>query len=162
MSTKIQFHEIRLGDTVECVWTSTHRVTGVVAKIEDGSVSSTLGGHSYLLGLDIDQFTLVDRPEPALELPSDWSLGTAFWNYTGQAQRGVTMFWRDERLGLRSLDGRMVDAECITAFTPATAVPTEALETLRMYAGDLAGATPALRRIDTFLQAIDEANGPTA
>lgn len=106
---------------------------------------------------------LLDRPEPAVELPTEPTLG--WMRHDVQPSRAIPSsilaFWQydEERNWLNSHDGRGFRPDRITAVTPATAVPTDALDALRDYRHGLDWdvKTPAVRRIDKFLAAVDRA-----
>ncbi|RYE40907.1 MAG: hypothetical protein EOP24_39065 [Hyphomicrobiales bacterium] len=101
---------------------------------------------------------------PAVDLPTEPTLGwvsvtdrdlLAVWSLTGQAIFAVD-----------SDGGGSAGRDEITSFTPAVAVPKAALDELRKWREALrksngidALPTPAVRRIDTFLAAVDAANG---
>lgn len=110
-------------------------------------------------------YYLLDRPAPVVELPTEPTLGWTEYRLGGDSVRrlGCTFnLARCVRLSAWDVD---VAADWVTAFTPATAVPTEALDELRAPEGVINGAGLALavhrrRRIETFLAAIDEASRP--
>jgi hypothetical protein len=112
---------------------------------------------------------LLDRPTPAVDLPTEPTLGWA----SGRTEYGVEVSnlfgsWAQptdllNRTGHTYADDHglvHLKAREVTAFTPATAVPTEALDRLRAeHSHDQPGACPDV--ID-FLAAVDAANGDHA
>lgn len=101
------------------------------------------------------QHYLLDRPKPPVGLPTEPTLGWA--EYRGH--RYLEVWERNEAPGMSD---RVVTA-CtgfgpITAFTPATAVPTAALNELRRRVTCYGEGSPT----SEFLAAVDEANGADA
>ena len=165
MSTPIEFKDLRVGMTVECVWSPGHRVTGVIAEVDDGVVySGPLDAH--LIGSETDTFTLLDRPKPAVELPTVPSLGWASFSVVmpglPETELGV---WERRTFDngndtFRSVVAHNVSqAESVTAFTPATAVPTEALDKLWTLRRTPARSPYLGEYVDAFLAAVAAANG---
>ena len=114
-----------------------------------GPVSEGFGKH-YLL----------DRPKPAVVLPDKPTLG---WLSVGDADPRLG-HWQQYESAFGGNDYAIQSRvefhdTFVTAFTPATAVPTEALDKLRDYASYLDGNLPSLRRIDNFLADVDAAGG---
>jgi len=108
------------------------------------------------------QYYLLDRPTPAVELPTEPTLGWVAWEergFFGGARRRAFGTWRADSDVVRDLDqhGRAVRADSVTAFTPAIAVPRDAYEAL---ASTSTSDLDALRRaVHAFLDATDKANG---
>ena len=103
--------------------------------------------------------SLVD-PKPAVSLPSVPTLG---W-LDSMGNDHTLGIWRRQPLtggnGVANIRG---EGNCalnfeITAFTPATAVPAEALDALRTYMAGLGVDTPTRRSVATFLAAVDNAS----
>jgi hypothetical protein len=115
------------------------------------------------------QHYLLDRPTaPAVELPTEPSLG--WLTYAGSTIFGT---FRRFKAGDAHLDSMKWEAtevrgddphnsySSVTAFTPATAVPTEALNELREAHDGGAGCCIGCRAyvsVGHFLAAVDEAN----
>jgi hypothetical protein len=104
-----------------------------------GYLPKSLGGQHFLL----------DRPTPPVELPTEECLGWV--ESDGVAFLGL---WDggeyvDEVTG--RLEQDTVHRDHVTAFTPAAAVPKSALDELR--------AGPRWMTVETFLAAVDAANG---
>lgn len=106
---------------------------------------------------------LINRPTPPVELPEEPTLGWATWRDFSKSLAVWKL--RGEALTATDSDGDSKGySEKVTAFTPATAVPTEALDALRL-ADDRAWAAPNdqkndIRRdaIEVFLIVVTEAN----
>ena len=156
MSAPIDFDDIQLDDTVKCEWSSSHCVTGVVAAIENDAAYSRHRRNSYLIGADSDKFTLINRPTPAVKMPSEPTLGWATVHPSHWAKPITVLaeFTHTNEILKASIAPRYI-AHDVTAFVAATAVPTDTLDRLR--------AVPRCGKdIRTFLDAVDAANGPTA
>lgn len=104
-------------------------------------------------------YFLLDRPEPAVELPTEPTLGWVAFE-DGYHWCGLVS---DIEPGDREFEGRRLDtgyyserwhATKVTAFTPATAVPTAALDELRRRAQVYGDGSPT----SDFLAAVDKAN----
>lgn len=109
------------------------------------------------------QHFLLDRPEPAVELPTEPTLGWATYRIDdhGEATRLGVTFNAGSSMRLTNWD-ISVPASRVTAFTPATAVSTEALDRLRV---DLFGDPShgqLISAVARFLTAVDSANGATS
>ena len=141
MKRPIASSEIRKGDLIR--WEdgeNAHEYRAVV-----GTGKSNLGGAYFLL----------DRPEPAIELPTEPTLGWA----TVQPKHwreSITCLheWRHRGGQLVSTVAPVYFAEDITAFTPATAIPSAALGELRR--NRMVGSFNFAGDIDDFLRAVDE------
>lgn len=156
MSTPIDFKDIRVGDTVECVWYPGYSITGIVGGIDNDGLTCGVygdGEFSHLIGVEADTFTLVDRPKPDVVLPTVATLG---W-LDSKGNDHALGIWRRQVLtggnGVENLrgDGFRAQDYDITDFTPATAVPTTALDELR-----------DTWEVHIFLAAVDAANGQGA
>lgn len=109
-------------------------------------------------------YYLLDRPKPAVELPTEPTLGWLTYRDTDYPSANPTIElgeWkaRADRATVLDVHGlTSVPLAWAIAFTPAAAVPTAALDELREYINGLDFPnTPACRRIDKFLAAVDEA-----
>lgn len=154
MKTPIEPSDIRKGDLIR--WENDAREVAHEWRANadrdrfDGPPDLGFGAH-YLL----------DRPKPAVELPTVPSLGWAT-RATADATLGT---WQKYTTRFGDQTDYLIDSErefqaCeVTGFVAATAVPTDALDALRAYRDCLhtPGPTPAIRRIDTFLNAVDNA-----
>ena len=147
---RIDGADVRKGDTIRREYTAHRNHLKAVEFVADGDCHD-----------NDDVLYLLDRPTPAVELPTVPALG---WveheeikaRFGSWVASGATLY------AVRQMD---FDAASVTAFTPATAVPTDALDELRValdeaermggYASGmiLRGATR------TLLVAIDAANG---
>jgi len=160
MKRAIEITDIRKGDTILREWMGT-TLTMTVHQLQKHLAYSAEG---YCMGLDDSddvQFYLLDRPEPAVELPNVPTLGWVEHEEI-KAQFGSWVASGATLYAVRQMD---FDAASVTAFAPATAVPNDALDALRFaldeaermggYASGmiLRGAT------QTFLAAVDAANG---
>lgn len=110
----------------------------------------------------LGQFFLVSRSAPVVELPAEPTLG---W-VDGEEGRMLARWVSRDGSVITGPMREGLEATHIAAFTPATAVPTEALDRLRVCISrdetDRAGGWDAAQRlraiIDAFLAAVDEAN----
>jgi hypothetical protein len=170
MKTPIEPDAIRPGDKVMAC-SNGMETTFTVDHIDTGRIYAQPGNadhasSAFLWDRDNDWY-LLDRPTPPVELPTEPKLG---WiTQVGMPGRRLGRF--SSGTPEHEFEGPIVAAERgaagmrdinrhfrVTAFTPATAVPTEALDELRrrnaIYTGfDL---------VNTFLAAVDEANGGAA
>lgn len=117
------------------------------------------------------QHYLLERPEPAVVLPTEHALGWVKWEQ-GDTDLGV---WSTRMAPVADrLDGVLVNrtyrSDCwnpekVTAFTPATAVPTESLEKLRAAENAAESGTlivdwaRLVAAVRDFLASVDNANG---
>ena len=156
MKTPIDFGDIRISDEVE------RDLEGIASKMIVASRNElriVTSSGAFLLNHIGSLWSLIDRPKPAVVLPSEPSLG---WiTAVGEASLAVT--------GIRGPVGGQVDrrfyhrigthgwgtVDKVTAFTPATAVPTEALDRLR----EKSAYWPTLSASRCFLAAVDAADG---
>lgn len=154
MREPIKPEDIREGDLVrrEPLDTRSLRAVEYVA-LKDG----------YTHGLsdsERDVFYLLDRPTPAVDLPTDEALGWATVRAPHWTSDTVLLrHWEVEGSHLRCAVAPMYLVDYITSFTPAVAVPKAALDELRRdHSADLFEID-----LDTavvkFLAAIDAANG---
>ena len=122
------------------------------------------------------QHYLLDRPKPAVVLPTEPTFGWATWSKAtplfGTARAGNAEYgmWRltDRATGQFGfvLGGSAlfpISASRITAFASATAVPTDALDKLRTahVCGTFKHVCVRATSACAFLAAVDAANGPT-
>lgn len=145
MKEPIEPSEIRKGDLIRFEYDGDPREVAEEWRAQDDAdgFHFRAPGHHYL----------IDRPKPDVELPTEPTLGWLTAN--------------DERpyLSHVKLDGEraMTDglyyahASRVTAFTPATAVPTAALDELRGVARAHLSGYLDFRVLTTFLAAVDEA-----
>lgn len=144
--TPIEPSEIRKGDLIRCEWPDDNSREYRASRDGDNNI---YGGTS--------RFFLLDRPTPAIELPVQPSLGWLTWR-DGMAVSDATELglWRTFHSPTTIACGdTSVPQSIVTAFTPATAVPTEALTRLRNQKGrDGLGATTTQALAD-FLTAVD-------
>ena len=94
---------------------------------------------------------LIFRPEPAVVLPIEPTLG---WVDTAEEARSLGVWQKGAGGWLNATDtegDESVRISGITAFIPATAVPTEALEALREYNMEVT----EYRHVTAFLAAVD-------
>ena len=140
------FAEIQVGYTVRSTRNGVTR-EGVVEAIGPRS-AHTQWPVVEIANIEDDSIEIVDRPKPAVTLPTVPTLG---W-----ISCGATAHLGHVRLDL-NMRGVLLDglyygaASTITAFTPATVIPTKALDELRAWEW-LDEATL------TFLAAVDNAS----
>ncbi|MFI5426099.1 hypothetical protein [Aeromicrobium sp. UC242_57] len=157
--TPIAYDRIQVGDTVEAE--SNGMTTRFAIRRVDGNRVYADTDDAFLYA-DLNAWFLINRPTLPVTLPTEPTLGwvTCAPLITGPPQRhlGVT-FDAGSCVRLARCDST-IKADRVTAFTPASAVPTEALGELRKYRDSLdpEPMTPAVRRIDKFLTAVTEAN----
>jgi hypothetical protein len=112
------------------------------------------------------RYYLLDRPKPPVDLPSEPTLG---W-VTSVGGEVALSTWRPDFVQggaiVATVDVRDSRAFCtgmkkyvdhITAFTPATAVPTEALDELRREHHDNVTFSSRYDSVKRFLTAVDKA-----
>ena len=147
MKTKIAPSDIRLNDTVRVEFPpgSTNTAVEFIADSVGFNHAAFLSGSTYYL---------LDRPKPAVELPTEPTLG---WLETKYAARILQVWFAQGRYAAASNNNRWNLETEVTAFTPATAIPTEALDTLRANA-----VLCSIPNVAKFLAAVDAANGPRA
>lgn len=158
MKRPIAVADVLPGDTVERHWLGTV-LSMPVARVSNGLLYSP---EDYCLGVGDDaDLYLLDRPTPPVELPTEPTLAYVSGDWSGPSRLAVWLVERDSTsTWLRPVDNegdtdRTVGA-AVTSFTPATAVPTEALNRLRhqyVTRGMLIGDVKA------FLADVAEANG---
>lgn len=172
MKEPIEPSEIRAGDTIERHWLGT--VTKMpIARITQHDTHA-YSPEGYCMGLAQENgalFFLIDRPKPAVELPTEPTLGWLDFTASNGGQAHALATWRVATVGMDGSThavnewGHMVSDidEKVTAFTPATAAPTDALEDLRAVVGraNRRGQDVTARTVTAFLAAVDEANGRT-
>jgi hypothetical protein len=155
MRTPIEPCDIRAGDVIRYEPTQPADLAAVefIAKMD---------GYGYMPKA-FGQHLLLARPKPAVELPTEPALGWLGVTDTGKANlslspgRVLGVFKNRETL----VDGGPAGSwshEFVTAFTPATAVPTSALDELRATLHSVKEAGERREDIGDFLAAVDEAN----
>ena len=119
---------------------------------------------------DGDALFLLDRPVPAVELPTVPTLGWVTVSHGGFQHNPAVAFvgpWQSGphgmlagkyEAGYRTLSGTFSGSEFITAFIPATAVPTNALNVLRKEMKRCLSFNHEMSSIEIFLAAVDAAN----
>ncbi len=150
--TPIEPSEIRKGDLIRCEWPDEWPDEVPDEHQACRALEYVAPRDNYPWTPDATHF-LLDRPAPAVELPTEPTLG---WvdhaelspQFGAWVRRGETLY------AMRQSDFAASD---VTAFTPATAVPTEALNMLR--AGCFMTVSEAAEVIAHFLAAVDRANG---
>lgn len=152
MKRAIEVREIRKGDLIR--WEGEHGNT--IAH----EYRATAAGHKWSPA--DGTYFLLDRPTPPVELPKTPQLGWLGVTDDGTFERkpaSVLGIWQDRRYSINGGVSGTWSHEFVTAFEPATAVPTEALDDLRRYRASLArsGLTRTPRHIDAFLAAIEAA-----
>lgn len=114
---------------------------------------------------NVGQHYLLDRPAPPVQLPSGSHFGTLSW-VDGASGGTLTAEWLIDGKQAEALNFGAILREHVTAFTPATAIPTEALDELREAEERAMDVKPfdadrknGIRRdaIFTFLAAVDAA-----
>ena len=165
MREPIEFDDIRIGDTVECEWTSSHRVTGVVAAVEVDAVYSS-GRNAHLIGTGGDKFLLHDRPKPSVKIPTTPTLGWIVTTLDDDVDDAPELAFLSidnyRKINGRHGAGRVFVTDNVAAFVAATAVPTDALHTLRADAYCSGPLSCFRAHVDVFIAAVDAANGPLA
>ena len=159
--TIIEFDQIRVGDTVQRDLRGITSAMTVAKRDERRVCPNDL---THLVNYVGSTWTLIDRPKPAVELPTVPTLGWA----SGPTFDPLLAVW--SRVGtVIYTPAHRVDEEGVTAFTPATAVPTEALVELRdhltrtaPYGSSAANWKHLGELCRDFLAAVDAANGPRA
>lgn len=150
--TPIEPSKIRKGDLIRREPVKRNSLKAVEYEAE-------YAGHMHgLVDSHTDRFFLLDRPAPAVELPTEPTLGWLNGN------PHLLAIWQDcSETAVRPPAVRPVnvptvfDGDHVKSFTPATAVPTEALNMLR--AGCFMTVSEAAEVIAHFLAAVDRANG---
>ena len=154
----IDFADIRVGDTVEREVSYRNGRVTIDRLTVDKHYDDCLWHGSFPLTQRADAtWFLLHRPAPAVVLPETPTLGWATWD-----DGPCLAVWKKRAGNLVAVDSTG-DAEGLvdeaTAFTPATAVPTDALDALRGVARNFCpSGTAAAIAIRTFLAATDEAN----
>lgn len=164
MKAPIEPSDIKAGDTIERHW----RVTVTTMPVARVKGSLAYSPEDYCMGLDTtdgESFYLLDRPTPPVELPEVATWGWLTYRDTDYPSANPTVElgeWKSRRDRVTVLDvhgSTSVPSAWVTAFTPATAIPTEALDELRhrhetrhLLIGDL----------NAFFAAVDKANGATS
>lgn len=159
MKEPIKPEDIREGDLIRREPTPTGgsslRAVEYVA-VRDGYT------HGLRDSSDTDIFFLLDRPTPAVDLPTSPSLGTLVWREESAVRDAMeTALWGLTRRGDRvESESSSVPVRLVTQFIPIltheadeVAVPKAALDELR------AAEIHAWVAIATFIAAVDAANG---
>ena len=153
MKRPIEPADIRAGDLIRCEWKESDAAEEWRSPVDAGSTWDPA---------KVDHF-LLDRPTPPVELPTEPTLG---WIYANDERTLALVGVRkpgdpdyDSPIYIRlEPTGGWDRVKEISAFTSATAVPTDALDQLRGLA-DCSGPLSCLRRhVEVFLAAVDEAN----
>ena len=163
MKRPIEASEIRKGDLIRLEFDADEAATEYRAvKDREGMAQGVYGPTTYIAGAS--RRYLLDRPEPAVELPPEPTLG---W-LSGPEISPLLDMWHEEIVTDRGpTAGRYVAGEItgtfaldseVTAFTPATAVPTDALDELRGFLVHSATGK-SLDQIRDFLTCVRAANG---
>ena len=165
MSTPIDFDDIQVRDTVTRDYRGVSS-TLTVAMRGAGAVYPNFSGRADDVAVrnpDGSTWRLVDRPIPNVELPTEPTLG---WLDSTGNDHALGIWRRAYLTGGNGFDNSRGDGHNalsaeITAFTPATAVPTDALDELREKY-EIGHGLTLIRRgsVSTFLAAVDAANGP--
>lgn len=150
-SVEIQPWEIRVGDLIRCEahagTTIGDSLTASEWRADGTEEAKAMGGTST--------YYLLDRPKPAVVLPTTQTLG---WIETIYDTR-ILQFWSDVNRCAETSNGARWNLEKeVTAFTPATAIPTEALDLLRYRLKTGAVAQSGTRAVKDFLAAVDNAS----
>lgn len=101
-------------------------------------------------------FFLLDRPAPAVEMPTEPTLG---WVTFEDGEHLFGRWWLKSTALIGEVLGERQDQYIprhVTAFTPTTVVPTDALDRLRKHLADSFTPCPAA---EALLNAVDSANG---
>jgi hypothetical protein len=170
MKTPIEPSEIRKGDLIRWEWADLREVRSERA-VE--YVSGRDGG-SYSPIPNAGQHYLLDRPTPAVELPAEPTLG--WLTYAGSTIFGVfrkydpSDYSRSDGIDWdvsEIRDGAVFNSfNSVTAFTPATAVPTEQWAAVvaehDQWHADREFCSTYSMPICALLAAVDKANGGAA
>lgn len=163
MKEPIKPEDIRKGDLIRWEWRQP--LPGIETAIE---YTAFRDAGSYSPIVDVGQHYLLDRPTPAALLPTEPTLGWVEQDYpslVGRRLLGVFACGENDRLSEQpAMDefghrGKKVNQVYrVAAFTPATAVPTEALDEFRRVFENTAGSlSEQLAAGDRFLAAVDKA-----
>ena len=142
MKRPIDVADIRAGDLIR--WEGECDSAREWRSASNATPWSTEAGQHYLL----------DRPEPAVELPiSGDHLG--WLTHQGHTTCAAFNFW-EFRPRVEDISFGAISRQSIDAWVPATAVPTAALDALRWSWGRMEALTGG--NIRDFLADVDEAN----
>lgn len=154
--TPIAHDRIRVGDTVEAE-SNGMTTRFIIRKVERNRVYADTD--DAFLYADFNTWFLLDRPAPPVELPKTRTLGWLSWHadlaICDTTELGM---WRSTGGATVTDKDTGVPVKMLTAFVPATAVPTSALDELRK--AELSGAFDT-SYVESFLGAVDAANGTT-
>lgn len=176
MKTPIEGSDIRVGDRVMAVDRG-FETTFTVDHIDGGRIYARAGngGHhpnGFLWDSQSDWY-LLDRPTPPVVLPTEPTLGwltqsglDRFGHFRQYIQDESTSGRNDWTATETDSRGKYRNAYCdVTAFTPATAVPTDALEKLRAAENAAESGTlivdwaRLVAAVRDFLASVETANG---
>jgi len=153
MKQPIDTNQIKAGDLIRVEWEQPTEIQATLAR----EFVAQCDRHSLDLWGPC-RYYLLDRPKPTVVLPIEPTLGWATANFgdrlihtAGKGHGGTDV-----------TDCGYVDSCAITAFTPATAVPTAALDALRAEAARMNPFSYEAGAIRTFLKAVAAANGASA
>lgn len=160
--------EIREGDVIEMVsngWAT--RCT--VGEVTETRIYNTEQQQTWLPTDGKDEFYLLDRPAPPVELPKTPTIGVVTWKWNdSKVTQSETALWNltEDGLCFRS-ESSSIPVTYVINFAPIrvladdeTVVPTEALAALREVEGRCDATYPDYSKaIRVFLAAIPEANG---
>ncbi len=152
MKRPIDRAEIRKGDAVRIEYRDNDALlAGVTAR-------EYKAGHDCDAGLTEGRplaYFLLDRPEPAVELPTE-GLHLGWLTHDGQADLLVFSFNRPGHIEDASYGS--ISRPTVQAWVPAVAVPKAALDALRFRKDGGFFRIPDDAAITNFLTAVDEAN----
>lgn len=153
MKTPIEPSDIRAGDLVREeyaeAWLTDHGTERFAVEYR-----ATHDRHTLALSHVSGHF-LLDRPKPDVELPTVTTLGWAVGVADPTPLLAVWLLQRADTLySMRAPD---LAAEKVTSFTPATAVPTEALNAVR-HEARCSSDFHTREKLTAFLAAVDKAN----
>jgi len=151
---------IRRGDRIRVEYTKSEN--GSPRAIEYVAEHDRMGMRNRMNGTERlgAAYFLLDRPKPPVELPTQPTLG--WLSAEDEDGKGGTFLATWQKRPDLVLQCRVAGAwgkECVTAFVPATAVPTEALEKLReRHEGGEESPVAKCGWVSDFLLAVDRAN----
>lgn len=164
MKQPIEPEDIRKGDLIRYE-------NGDLIRFRAGEYRAETDGDTW--GPHPGRYFLLDRPKSPVDLPTEPTLGWASFehhhDHLAETELGV---WRHVVHGngndtiTAAIQHQIAQADTVTAFTPAVAVPKGALDELREVFDTAPDTHTAPRRtlhyshaIAHFLKAVDEANG---
>ena len=150
MKTPIEYDAIRAGDTVEREWLGTI-LRMPVARVHQGLLYSP---EEYCAAdCDDSTWSLIDRPKPPVDLPTEPTLG---WANFGGSDTCLSIWSEQMRPVCQCGSSAGGDPEKLESFVAATAVPTSALDELRLVTRSAWEGAPSR----VFLAAVDKAGDP--